>query len=213
MSTWFLNLKNGWYYLFLIVMSAIFVYFSNYFLTEILVYNVLGEQFTALQIQKILSETTKWQPLGYLFIPLITIIRPLFTTFCLFAGSLFQEYRWKWENIFNISLKADIVFLLSQMCNFYYYVFVKDAETLQDVSTNCLSLLNLAGKEDIPAWLVSALNSANLFEVLYVVLLTLFIVKVFELKWFKALVFVLLTYGVGTYLYIVGVTFLYLNFM
>ena len=37
-----LYLKNGWYYLFLIVMSAIFVYFFNYFLTEILVYNVLG---------------------------------------------------------------------------------------------------------------------------------------------------------------------------
>ena len=109
MLRWLLNIKNGWYYLFLIVMSAIFVYFSNYFLTEILVYNVLGEQYTALQIQKILAEMTKWQPLGYLIIPLIFIIRPLFTAFCLQAGSLFQEYNWKWKNIFNISIIAKTI--------------------------------------------------------------------------------------------------------
>ena len=213
MLNWILNIKKVWYYLFLIVMSAIFVYFSNYFLTEILVYNVLGEQYTALQIQKILAEMTKWQPLGYLIIPLVFIIRPLFTAFCLQAGSLFQEYNWKWKSIFNISLKADIIFLFSQMCNFYYYVFVKDAETLQDVNTNCLSLLNFTDKENLPAWLVSAFNSANLFEVLYITLLTVFIVKVFKLKWFKSLVFVLLTYGIGTYLYIAAMTFLYLNYM
>jgi hypothetical protein len=213
MLQWLYNIKNGWYYLFLIVMSAVFVYLSNYFLTEILVYNVLGEQFTALQIQQLLGEMTKWQPLGYLLISLIVIIRPLFTAFCLLTGSLFQEYHWKWKNIFNISLKADIVFLFSQMCNFYYYVFVKDAGTLQDVNTNCLSLLNFTNKESVPAWLVSAYNSANLFEVLYIALLTVFIVKIFKLKWFKSLVFVLLTYGIGTYLYIAAMTFLYLNYM
>jgi len=213
MFTWLLNLKNGWYYLFLVAMSAVFVFFSNFFLTEILVYNVLGEQFTSQQIQQMLAATKAWQWIGYVLLPIIIIVRITFTAFCLYVGSLFQEYGWEWKKTFNIALKADIVFLLMSAALFYYYVFINTPQTMEDMSVNFVSVLALVGLENTPAWLVSAYNSMNLFELVYIALLTVLVCKVFERKWYQSLIFVLLTYGVGTYLYVAGMTFVYLSFM
>jgi hypothetical protein len=186
---------------------------ANFFLTEILAYNVLSEQYTVSQIQKIMQEISKWQPLAYLFIPLVIIFRVLYTSFCLYAGALLQEYRWGFKKIYNISLKAEIVFLLSQAGNFYYYLFKKDTLTIDEVNTNFLSLLKFAGREDTPSWLVSAYNAVNVFEIVYMLLLAFFLHLVFKYSFLKSAFFVLLTYGIGTYLYIALMTFLYLNYL
>jgi len=213
MIDWLLNLNKIWNFIFLCFLAIIFTWFSNYYLTEILAYNVLSEQYTLEQIQKILSSLKTWQYLAYVLIPVIIIVRILYTSFCLYVGSLFQEYKWGFNKIFNISLKADIIFILSQIINFYYYLFIKDAHTLNEVNTNCYSILNWVGQENIPTWLVSAFNSVNAFELLYIILLVTLIHKSFNQKLIKATVFVLLTYGIGTYLYIATMTFLYLNYM
>ncbi len=213
MIVWLLKLNKIWYFIFLCLLAAIFTILWNYYITEILAYNVLSEQYTLEQIQKILSSLKTWQFVAYVLIPIIIIIRILYTSFCLYAGSLFQEYKWKFKKIFNISLKADIIFILSQIINFYYYLFIKDAHTLNEVNTNCLSILNWVGQENIPTWFVSAYNSANAFELLYIILLVVLLHKSFNQSLIKTIVFVLLTYGIGTYLYIATMTFLYLNYM
>ena len=213
MFQWLLQLKNGWYYLFLIVFSAVFLFFSNFFLTEILVFNVLSEQYTTAQIQQIIGFTKQWQWIGYVFIPFVVIIRVWYTAFCMYVGSLFQEYDWEWKKVFNIALKADVVFLFAMAVRFYYYVFINEPQTMEDMSVCFVSMLALVGLENTPAWLVSAYNSMSLFEVLYIALLTVLVSKVFDRKWYFSLIFVLCTYGLGTYLYVAGMTFLYLNFM
>lgn len=213
MIAWFLKINKNWYFVFLCFLATIFTFLSNYYITEIIAYNVLSEQYTLEQIQKILNTFKSWQYVAYIFIPVIIIIRILYTSFCLYTGSLFQEYKWEFKKIFNISLKADFIFILSQIVNFYYYLLLKDAHTLNAVNTNCLSILNWVGQENVPKWLVSALNSASVFELLYIILLVTLIHKSFKQKLIKTTVFVLLTYGVGTYLYIATMTFLYLNYM
>lgn len=208
-----LSLNKYSFFIVLCLISCVFSWLTNYFLTEIVVYNVLSEQYSIEQIQKISNSLKSWQYLAYVLIPVIIIIRILYTSFCLYAGSLFQEYKWGFKKIFNISLKADFIFILSQIVNFYYYLLLKDAHTLNAVNTNCLSILNWVGQENVPKWLVSALNSASVFELLYIILLVTLIHKSFKQKIVKTTVFVLLTYGVGTYLYIATMTFLYLNYM
>jgi hypothetical protein len=146
-----------------------------------------------------------------LLLPLVLIIRIFYTAFCLFVGSLFQEYRWKWKQLFTISLKADIVFLLAAAVGFYYYVFVNRTETLDDMSTNFVSLLAVVERANTSAWLVSAYNAINLFELLYIAILAIFIHEIFSFKWWKSIIFVVLSYGIGLYLYIAGITFIYLH--
>jgi len=184
----------------------------NYFLlTDSLFYSSLSEQYTSEQIQKILDIRNSWRYIGYVIIPIVIIIRVLYSSFCLFLGDLFQESHWGFKKLFNISLKADVVFCLSAIGNFYYYAFSNNYAKIEDLNVNYFSLLRTAGKENIPAWLVFAFNSLNIFELFYIILLILFVRSTFKISYLKSSVFVLLTYGIGNYLYIVAITFLYLN--
>ena len=211
----FLKINNTIYFWIICILYFVFAFFSKQFLyTDQLYYSTLGEQFTSEQIQKVLvSQNMTWkQIVGYAAIPLVIIIRVLYTSFCLLIGNLINETHWKYNSLYNLSLKAEIAFCLNSICNFYYYVISQNYNTVEDLSVNCGSLLKLVGKESIPNWLIFAYNSINLFELIYVILLILFIQICFRISCWKSIVFVLLTYCIGNYLYVVGLTFLYLNF-
>jgi hypothetical protein len=214
MFHWLNDLNKGGYYLFLCIITIIIAYASNHFLaTDELYYASYTEQFTIEQIQSIIATAndTVWHYLGYLLIPVVIIVRVLFTAFCLQIGNLVQEYHWTYKQIYNIVLKADIVFFLSIICNFYYYAFFTPAQTINDLSINFLSILKLKGIENVQSWLILAYNSINLFELFYVILLSVLLKIVFQLSFVKSILFVLLTYCIGNYLYIMVLTFIYLN--
>jgi hypothetical protein len=212
---WLLKINNSTYFWSLCIASGLFTFLTKQFLyTDQLYYTALGEQFTSEQIQKLLVyQNESWlQIFGYCIIPVIIIIRVLYTSFCLYIGNLVNETHWKFKSIYIISLKADIAFCFVQIVNFYYYAFINQVKTLEDLNVNCVSLLKIVGKENIPNWLVLAYNSINLFELIYVILLILLIKTCFQKTYGKSVIFVLLTYCIGNYLYVVGLTFLYLNF-
>jgi len=204
---------NNWYYYFILCgVYALFTLATNHFLlTDSLYYASLSEQYTSDQIRKILDIRESWKYVGYAIIPIIIIIRVLYSSFCLFIGDLFQETHWGFKRLFNFSLKADVAFCFSIIANFYYYAFSENYQKVEDLSVNYFSLLRTTGKENIPTWLVFAFNSLNLFEILYIFLLVLFINSRFKISYLKSSVFVLLTYGIGNYLYIVAITFFYIN--
>jgi hypothetical protein len=213
--TWLLSIKKTIYFWALAFMTIIFAVASNYFLaTDELYYSSYAEQFTVEQIQQMLAwvNDSVWRFLGYVILPVIIIIRVLFTSFCLQTGNLIQEYHWKYKQLYNISLKADVIYLLGSICNFYFYAFFQPAKNINDLSVNFLSVLKLKGFENVQSWLVLAFNSLNLFELLYIILL-IFLIKVnFQLSLWKSTIFVILTYCIGNYIYIVVMTFVYLNF-
>lgn len=212
---WLLSIKRWQYFCFLSLAVILFSVASNYFLkTDELYYASYAEQLTVGQIQELIARSNNisiWTALGYFLLPLVIIIRVLFTSFCLQVGNLMQEYHWEYRQIYNISLKADVVYLLSLVGNFYYYAFFHPANNILDLSINFLSVLKTKGIENVQSWLVLAYNSLNLFELLYVVLLIFLIKSSFQLSYIKSILFVVLTYCIGNYFYIAGMTFIYLN--
>jgi len=212
---WLFKVNNTPYFWGLCALTALFAFLSKQFLyTDQVYYFTLNEQFTSDQIQKFITyQNASWRQLiGYGFIPVVIIIRVLYTSLCLFIGNLVNESRWEYKTIYTISLKSDIAFTLSQICNFYYYAVSNNFKTIEDLGVNCASLLKVVGMKNIPTWLIFAYNSINVFELIYIVMLILFIKSCFHISYVKSMVFVLLTYCIGNYLYVVGLTFLYLNF-
>jgi hypothetical protein len=210
-----LSIKKLPYFWTLALLTIVFSFATKYFLqTDEMYYQSYAEQFTLRQIQEFItfSKTSFWGYLVYFILPIVVIIRVLFTSFCLQVGNLVQEYHWKWTEIYNISLKADVIYLFSLVGNFYYYGFFSPAKSFNDLSINFLSYLKIKGIENTQSWLVLAFNSINLFELAYVVLLILLIKTSFHLSIWKSIIFVLLTYVIGNYFYLVGMTFVYLNF-
>jgi len=211
----FLKINNTLYFWTLCGVFILFAFLTKQFLyTDQLYYSSLGEQLTVEQIQNLLAfQNATWmQILEYAFVPIVIIIRILYTSFCLQVGNLINETRWSYKSIYNISLKADIAFSLGTICNFYYYAISDNVQKIDDLGVNFASLLKIVGRDNIPNWLIFAFNSINLFELLYMVLLILFIKSCFNISYIKSTLLVLLTYGIGNYLYVVGITFIYLNF-
>jgi len=208
-----LQFNKQYYFCLLCACSLLFGYLGNRFLlTDSLYYSTLNEQFTNEQIKILLNLHNKWIGLSYLFIPVFIIIRILYTSFCLFIGDLFQETHWGYKRMFNIALKADAVFIISAISVFYFFLIFGDYKTINDLNIHPFSLLAITGQDNIPDWLVFAYNSVNVFELIYLIFLMLLIHASTQTGYIKALIFSLLTYGVGNYLYIVAITFLYLNF-
>jgi hypothetical protein len=194
----------------------LFAFAAKQFLfTEDLYYTTFGEQYTSEQIRNVLKNvnTPFNNSIAYFIIPIVIIVRVLYTSFCLYIGTLVEESHWKFKSLFTISLKADVIFCLNSIVNFYYSAFIDDYKTIDDLTTNCSSLLKIVGKENIPVWLVLAFNSISIFELLYVVLLIVLLKISFSISYFKSVVFVLLTYCLGNYFYLTAMTFLYLNFI
>ena len=95
MTSWLLKINNWNYYFVLCGVYVLFTLAMNYFLlTDSLYYASLSEQYTSEQIQKILDISKSWKYIGYFFIPVIIIIRVLYSSFCLHLGDLFQESHW-----------------------------------------------------------------------------------------------------------------------
>lgn len=211
MISWLLNINKVIYYLIICVISILVAYAINKVLyTDDLYYASLGEQYTIEQIKNALDWGNTWKIVGYFLIPIIILIRILYTAFCFQLGNLFQEKNWNFEELFNISLKADIMIVFNQIFGFYYFAISGDYNTIEDLGVNFFSVLRLVGKENIPDWLVFAYNSINIFEFLYVFILILLIHKSLKLSIVKSIIFVLFTYCIGNYFYIIIMTFLYL---
>ena len=194
---WLLKLNNRNYYFTLCLISALFAFLIKRFLyTDQLYYSSLTEQYTSEQIQIILGNLNVgwWEVIGYIFIPVIIIVRVFYTSFCLYIGSLVEDSHWKFKPLLNVSLKADIAFCLNSVYNFYYYVLSENYKTIDDLGENCTSLLKIVGRESIPSWLILAFNSINVFELLYVVVLVVLLKVSFRITYFKSVIFVLLTY-------------------
>ena len=208
-----LQFKKQYYFWLLCAFCLLFAFLGNHFLyTDSLYYSTLNEQYTNEQIRMMLNLKDKWIGITYLLIPVFIIIRVLYTSFCLFLGDLFRETYWGYKRLFNIALKADIVFIISAICVFYYYLIFGDYKTTHDLNIHPFSMLAVTGQDNIPGWLVFAYNSINVFELIYLAFLSLLIHASTQTGFVKSMIFSLLTYGVGNYLYIVAITFLYLNY-
>jgi len=208
-----LQFNNQLYFWLLCAFSILFAFLGNHFFyTDTLYYSSLNEQFTNEQIRAMLNLRDKWTVISYFFIPVFITIRILYASFCLFLGDLFQESHWGFKRLFNIALKADVVFVISAISVFYYYLVFGEYQTINDLKVHPFSLLAITGQESIPNWMVFAYNSINVFELIYLVFLTILIHASTQTGYIKAFIFSVLTYGIGNYLYVVSLTFLYLNF-
>ena len=206
-----LQFNKQYYFWLLCACSLLFAYlWSRFLYMDTLYYSTLNEQYTNEQIKTILNLRDKWVWISYLLIPVFIIIRILYTSFCLFLGDLFQESHWGFKRLFNIALKTDATFVLSSITVFYYYLISKEYQTVNDLNVHPFSLLAITGQESVPNWLILAYNSINVFELIYLVFLTMLIHSSTQTGYIKAFIFSVLTYGIGNYLYIVSITFLYL---
>lgn len=200
-------------FLLLNIFLIIIIYYSNNFLiSDPLFFNTFAEQLTYEQIEKLISESAKWQWVGYALMPVLITLKITLAATCLSIGIFFVTNRFNFKDLFGAALVAEFVFLVPSILKIIWFAFFKTDYDLLDLQLfyplSALSLFDEAAVQQNQSWLVYPLQTLNLFEVAYWLLLAKGVSEVIKRDFTKSFELVMASYGTGLVLWIVTIMFI-----
>jgi len=176
-------------------------------LDDALYYREFGEIVGVENVGRLIEQTRFYQRFSYLFIPLLLLIRPFYTALFLSTGALLNDQNLTFGQSYNLSLKADAIFLLEIMIRINYFS-IMGADSLQQISTPLFSLLHWLGPDNVLPYLAYPLGVLSVFEFIYWILLAAFVSVYTQKNFWRSFYFVLTTYGIGLLLLVIAVIYI-----
>ena len=204
-----------WIRFFTLCLIGIFVSwsFQETLLSDTLYYNAFADQLTYERINSIIEQNKKWSWIGYFLIPLLYLIKLSLISICLSLGNFFLNNHFRFKIFFNITVVAEIIFLLPVLIKLCWFLFVQTDYDLNDLTQFYpLSALTLVDSETIPRHWLAPLQTLNLFEVIYWCLLAYGVGDATGFSFKRSFGLVMSSYGVGLVLWIVLVMFLTITY-
>jgi hypothetical protein len=165
----------------LLFLSLILLYLSNNLLRiDDRLREDLLNNLSLVQVNQVFEFKSKWGSVSYLIIILIILIKIFFTSFTLFIGLFFFEKKQVvFKKVWEISVNAEFIFLLVPLLKIIWFCFFQTNFKIEDIQYFYpLSALNIVGYKGLDPWLIYPLQTLNLFEVAYWLLLSYYIGKI-----------------------------------
>lgn len=200
-------------FILLTVTLCILLFTSNHLLiSEKLYFNTFAEQFTYEQIEKIHFESKRYQWIGYVLVPILMTLKITLVATCMSIGLYFVTNQFIFKKLFGAALIAEFVFLIPSLLKIFWFAFFKTDYSLIDVQLfyplSALSIFDETAVQQNQSWLVYPLQTLNLFEVAYWLLLAKGVSEVIKKDFTKSFKLVMASYGTGLVLWIVTIMFL-----
>jgi hypothetical protein len=141
-------------------------------INEGIYFNNFAEQLSYEQIEEMLAQSKRWEWLGYAVIPVIYLIKLSLVAACLSVGVFFVNNRFEFKRLWGVALVAEFVFLVPIIVKILWFAFIQTDYTLKDLQFFYpLSALNFFDYNHLEPWWVYPLQTLNVFEVVYWVVL------------------------------------------
>ena len=191
---------NGWWVF--AGMCLIYLFFNWYLQTQVLTdqvyYYSLGGRVSAEKLTAFLDAQHHVSFLSYVLVPVMLVIRMTLVSFCILTGLLLTSRKLSFKAIFKIVLFAESAFAAGVLLKLLLLAFSKDIESLSQFETFApMSLFSLCNPSAIPAWLTYPLQTLDLFQVGYFLLLAAGLCYYMNMPFKESLRFVLCSYGAG----------------
>ena len=205
--------KNIHFFFIIIIILLAITYLSNQLLiSETLYYNTFAEQLTAEKIDGLIEQTRKWSWLGYVFIPIIYLLKFSLISLVLLTGLFFIDKKVRFPTLFKAVMLAEIPFLLVPLIKLFWFLFIQTQYNFNDLQYFYpLSALQLFEIKTLATWQIYPLQLLNVFEMVYWVLLAYWLKRLLNITLTKGMEVVIASYGTGLLLWVVFVTFVSLN--
>lgn len=189
-------------------------FISNQFLvSDNLFYNSFAEQLTAEKIDTIIAQTQQWAWLGYVFIPIIYLLKFSVIALILLTGFFIINKKVSFSLLFKAVMLAEIPFLLVPLIKLLWFMFIQTNYTFQDLQYFFpLSALQLFEVANLPTWQIYPLQLLNLFELVYWISLAYWLKRLLLISLTSGMEMVIASYGTSLLLWVVFITFLSLSF-
>lgn len=205
--------KHGWYLLILILLYLSLSMVDNAFIfTDDFINRSLSEDFSESVIEALLTNENQFKWIGYALLPVIILLKILFTSFCVTTGAILTDTDFTFKKIFQTASCSEYIFWFSQAIFYLRLILNRDYLTLDNAGNYFpLSLLSYFGTDNVVSWLHYPLQTLNLFEVFYVLLISWFLSKQWKPNFVESLSIVIPSYGIGLLLWMALVVFLTLQ--
>lgn len=171
------------------------VIINEFIISSELYYNTYADRLSIDQINKLIQLKDKWEWTGYILIPILLFIKLLIITLSIEIGVILLDYKVSFSRIFRIVLIAELVLILANIVR-NTALFFLDFDTFDEIySFYPLSVLNLIKVNSVNTWLVYPLKLANIFTIIYFIVLTKGLSYILRKKPAGVLLFSVSTYG------------------
>ncbi|WP_141239944.1 hypothetical protein [Aliifodinibius salipaludis] len=171
-----------------------------------------SDQLTQESLEAMLGFQERYWWFGYVFTPLLLLIKLSFATVCISIGTVLSNVEFHFKNIFKVVLLAEVVFIVAQTLYLVNLSFHLDTLTLETASNYYpLTILSYFGTENVVQWLQYPLQTLNLFEVAYIVVISWLLSKQWKEDFAESMLVVLPSYATGLILWLVFVAFITLQ--
>jgi len=206
---------SGWVFFGVILLVYLFfAWVSQEFIySDSLYYRSYSGTMTSQAIERILGFQSRFWWTAYAFTPILLLSKFLFASICISIGAMLSKFELKFKEIFKTAMLAEGVFILAQAIFMAsLYINLNDL-TLQNISGYFpLSALSFIGIENANVqWIIYPLQTANLFEVAYMVVIGWLLSKQWKQDFVESLAVVVPSYVTGLLLWLVFVTFISLQ--
>jgi hypothetical protein len=195
-------------------MFCLVALFSTYYLqTEVLTdnvyYNSLTGHLSTDKITDLINMKNRVGLFGYLLAPVTLLIRVLFTSLCIGTGLLVTSRKLPWKYLFKIALFAEAAFAAAALLKLFLLAFFHSVDNIGDLQSFApLSLYSLFKSDAVPGCLIYPLQTLNLFELLYWLLLAAGLGFFLRKSFVKMLAAVLGSYGIGLLCWMACIAFM-----
>jgi len=181
-------------------------------INDTLLYNFYSDIISYEKIQKLMEQGRKWEWLGYILIPVLYFIKFSLVALCLSLGLFFLNFPSRFKKLFELAIKAELVFIVAGLFKILWFIYVKPDYTFLDLQYfSPLSLQNLVSIPQSNIWLLYPLQAINLFEIVYWFMLAWGLKEIIQKNMNESFKIVALSYGSGLIIWIAFVVFLTLN--
>jgi len=193
-------------------LTAINYLTQSVLLTNQVYHNSYAEQLSYDRIEQILNLQAKWGWLSYSFLPLIYSIKFSLVACCLLVGSMFFDIKIKFSEAFKIALLAEIIFIAPMLIKVFWFLIIQKNYVLKDIQIfSPFSMLNIFEVKTIGLLWIYPLQTLNIFELLYILLLGFWTYKFAAKSYEKALNMVLASYLPALCIWLILIMFATLN--
>ena len=147
-------------------------------------------------------------------IPVLLFIKTHIVSSVLSIGTFVFSVEIPYKKLWNIVLKSEFVFLVPSILKILWFYFFETDYTLENIQNFYpLSMFNLIESEQVDIWFFYPLQTINLFEVLYWLLLAYLLDKALKTpkNHHTGIKIVASSYGPGLLIWVVAIMFLILN--
>ncbi|PSL03919.1 sulfate ABC transporter permease [Cecembia rubra] len=133
--------------------------------------------------------------LNYLWTPFALLWKFTLISFLIWTGAFTLGYKISFKLLWQYVMVAEVVFILPELFKMIYFILPDDTVSFQDIRDYYpLSLFSLIDSDSLPAKFHYPFRAINLFEVIYIYLLTLGFQYLSKKSFSNAFVVILISY-------------------